>query len=78
MTDSLGEFRRQFVLTHLYCGRCMRWYHLESVKWNIRRQPLCPTCHSILRVKSRHNKHRSQKLMQQKVRLIDQMRSLKT
>ena len=68
---------KEYILTHLYCGRCMRWNHIETVKWNNRGQPVCPICHTVLRIKSRHNRHRNPKLMELKARLIEQIRSVK-
>jgi NAD-dependent SIR2 family protein deacetylase len=72
---SLGDLKRRFLLTHLYCSRCTRWYSLETVKWNIRGQPRCPTCGTLLRTKTRYyRKFRNRELSKVKLAVIDKFR----
>ncbi|MEM5867506.1 MAG: hypothetical protein QXG39_06270 [Candidatus Aenigmatarchaeota archaeon] len=60
--------RLRFILTHLYCGRCMQWYSLERVLWEGRR-PICPRCYSMLRIKTR--KAKRQKITQMKKFILE-------
>lgn len=44
--------RTEYILTHLYCGACMRWISIESALWE-GSKPTCPFCGKILRIRSR-------------------------
>ena len=72
----LGDFWKEFILTHLYCSKCMRWYNVETVRWNIRGQPKCPTCGNLLRTKTRYYRSfRNRDLMKIKLQIIDKVKA---
>jgi hypothetical protein len=40
---ALEKSRKEFYMTHLYCGKCGKWRDISSVKWNIRDSLNVPT-----------------------------------